>query len=157
MAELISQLCGQLQPAVCLSRICSHLKATCTVVDVWQASETSHRKSSPGNFQHQYLAELLVNVYSYRLMVKSVSSCCMRGSRLFSNLITYFLWYTLSYCISLFNTVFLISTPVWYHLNTNNIDIIVVYISSALSNSTCMPLCDWRYYAQFIDNSMFFK
>ena len=45
-------------------------------------------KSSPGNFQHQYLAELLVNVYSYRLMVKSVSCCCVRGSRFFSDLVT---------------------------------------------------------------------
>ena len=46
-------------------------------------------KSSPGNFQHQYLAELLVDVYSYCLMVKSVSCCCVRGSRLFSDLVTY--------------------------------------------------------------------
>ena len=46
-------------------------------------------KSSPGNFQHQYLAELLVNVYSYCLMVKSVSCCCVRGSRLFSELVTF--------------------------------------------------------------------
>ena len=51
--------------------------------------ETSHSKSSPGNFQHQYLAELLVNMYSYRLMVKSVSCYCVRGSRLFSDLVTY--------------------------------------------------------------------
>ena len=50
---------------------------------------TSDSKSSLGNFQHQYLAELLVNVYSYCLMVKSVSCCCVRGSQLFSDLITY--------------------------------------------------------------------
>ena len=67
-----------------------HLKATRTLVDVWQASETSHSKSSRGNLQHQYLAELLVNMYSYRLMVKSVSCYCVRGSRLFSDLVTYF-------------------------------------------------------------------
>ena len=64
------------------------LKATGTLVDVWEASETSHSKSSPGYFQHQYLAELLVNTYSYCLMVKSVSCCCVCGSRLFSNLVT---------------------------------------------------------------------
>ena len=29
----------------------------------WQASETSHSKSSLGNFQHQYLTKFLVNVY----------------------------------------------------------------------------------------------
>ena len=50
---------------------------------------TSHSKSSPGNFQHQYLAELLVNMYGYCLMVKSVSCCCVRGSRLFSYLVTH--------------------------------------------------------------------
>ena len=49
----------------------------------------SPSKSSPGNFQHQYLVELLINVNSYCLMVKSVSCCCVRGSRLFSNLVTY--------------------------------------------------------------------
>ena len=47
------------------------------------------QQSSPGNFQHQYLAELLVNMYSYRLMVKSVSCYCVHGSRLFSDLVTY--------------------------------------------------------------------
>ena len=46
-------------------------------------------KSSPGNFQHQYLPELLVNVYSYRLMLKSVSCCCVHGIQLFSNPVTY--------------------------------------------------------------------
>ena len=50
---------------------------------------TSHSKSSPGNFQHQYLPKLLVNVYSYHLMVKSVSCCCVCGSWLFSNPVTY--------------------------------------------------------------------
>ena len=69
--------------------ICSHIKATRTLMDLRQASETSPSKSSLCNFQHQYLAELLVNIYSYCLMVKSVSCCCVRGSRLFSNLVTY--------------------------------------------------------------------
>ena len=58
------------------------------LVDISQASETSHNKRSPGNFQHQYLPELLVNVYSYRLMEKHVSCCCVRGSRIFSNPVT---------------------------------------------------------------------
>ena len=44
------------------------MKTTCALVDVWQASETSHSKSSLGNFQHQYLTELLVNVYSYSIV-----------------------------------------------------------------------------------------
>ena len=45
-------------------------------------------KRSPGNFQHQYLPEVLVNVYVYRLIVKSVSCCCVRASQLFSNPVT---------------------------------------------------------------------
>ena len=65
----------------------SHLKTTWALVDIWQASKTSHSKSSLGNFQHQYLAELLSNVYSYHLMVKNVSCCCIHGSWLFSNAI----------------------------------------------------------------------
>ena len=46
------------------------------------------QQNSLANFQHHYLAELLVNVYSYRLMVKSVSCCCVRGKLLFSNPVT---------------------------------------------------------------------
>ena len=47
------------------------------------------QQKQPGQFQHQYLAELLVNVYSYCLMVKSVSCCCVRGRWHFSNPVTY--------------------------------------------------------------------
>ena len=65
-----------------------HLKTTPALVDVWQDSETSHSKSSSGNFQHWYLADMLASVYSYRVMVKSVSSCCVRGSRVLSNPVT---------------------------------------------------------------------
>ena len=32
---------------------------------------------------------MLASVYSYRAMVKSVSSCCVRGSRVLSNPVTY--------------------------------------------------------------------
>ena len=45
-------------------------------------------KSNQGNFQHQYMPQVLVNVY--RLVVKSVSCCCVRGRRLFSNPVTYY-------------------------------------------------------------------
>ena len=50
-------------------------------MDIWQASETSHSNSSLGNFQHQYPHELLVSVYSYHLMVKSLclAVVCMVG------------------------------------------------------------------------------
>ena len=49
---------------------------------------TKPQQSSLGNFQHKYLPELLVHVYSYHFIVKSVSCCCMRGSWLFSNSVT---------------------------------------------------------------------
>ena len=49
---------------------------------------TSHSKSSLSNFQYKYLHELLVNVYTCCLMVKSVSCCCVCGSLLFSNPVT---------------------------------------------------------------------
>ena len=67
----------------------SHLKITPALVDVWQDSETSHSKSSLGNFQHWYLADMLASVYSYCVMVKSISSCCVRGRWVLSNPVTY--------------------------------------------------------------------
>ena len=57
-------------------------------MDVQQSLETSHSKSSLGSIQHQYLAKLLVNVYSHCLMVKSLSCCCVCGSWLFIDLVT---------------------------------------------------------------------
>ena len=42
----------------------------------------------------------------------------------------------MEYRVSSINTAFLISTPVQYYLNTNNIDIVVIFISSAPSNGT---------------------
>ena len=78
MSKLISQLCGELQPAFCLSRRYEAIRRQ--PEHSWTSAMTSLRnklqQSSLGNFQHQYVAELLVNVYSYRLMVKSVSCCC---------------------------------------------------------------------------------
>ena len=46
-------------------------------------------KSSLGKLQCQYVTELLINVYSYRLMEKSVSSCCVRGRWILSNPVTF--------------------------------------------------------------------
>ena len=57
-----------------------------SIPDVQQALETSHRKISLGNFQHHYLTEWLVNVYSYHLMVKSVSCCCVCVEASFSQI-----------------------------------------------------------------------
>ena len=51
---------------------------------------TSHSKSTLGNFQHQYLPELLVNMYNHHKMVKSVSCFCLHGSCWFlMNPVTY--------------------------------------------------------------------
>ena len=47
------------------------------------------QQKQPSNFQHQYLPELLISMYSYHLMMKSVSCCCVGGTRPFSNLVTY--------------------------------------------------------------------
>ena len=64
----------------------NRLKITQILVNVWQTSGTSYSKSSQSNFQHQYLPELLINVYGYCVMVKSVSCCSVQ---LFSNPVTY--------------------------------------------------------------------
>ena len=50
--------------------------------------QATAKLSSLGNFQHQYLAELLVNVYRYCLMMKIVPCCCVRRRWLFSTWIT---------------------------------------------------------------------
>ena len=46
------------------------------------------QQKQPRQLLAPILAELLVNVYSYRLMVKSVSCCCVHGRHLFSNPVT---------------------------------------------------------------------
>ena len=87
MSKLISQLCVELQPAICLSRRYGAFEGDPSTHRHLTSSETNHSKSSLGNF-HQYLAELLVNVYSYHLVVKSVSCCCVCGRRIFTNPVT---------------------------------------------------------------------
>ena len=46
-----------------------------------------------------YLAELLVNVYSYLLMEKSVSCRCLREKAAFSNQVTYTFEQDLNLCL----------------------------------------------------------
>ena len=60
MAKLISQLYGELQPAVCFSRDMELFEDHPSTY----GHLTSHSKSNLGNFHHQYLTKLLVNVYS---------------------------------------------------------------------------------------------
>lgn len=57
-------------------------------VDVWQATETSHRKSRLVNLWQWNIHRLLVNRCSYQVMVKSLSAHCVRPSRLLSNPVT---------------------------------------------------------------------
>ena len=57
--------------------------------------------------------------------------------------------------VFLINTAFLVSTPVWYYSNTspNNIEMVVIFISSAPSNNTYrMLLCDSGYYSKLSCN-----
>ena len=72
------------------------LKITRSLMYAWPASETIHGKSSLGKLQYQYLPELLVNVYCYFLIEKSVSfycvcvcvCVCVCGRQTFSKLVT---------------------------------------------------------------------
>ena len=72
---------GEREPFKDHQNTCGHLT---------QASGTSHSKSSLGNLQYLYVDKLLVNVYSYHLMEKSVSCCCVHGRWIFLDLVTKF-------------------------------------------------------------------
>ena len=59
----------------------SHLKTTQALMDIWQASETSHSKNIIGNFQHQCLNKLFINVYSYHLWwIVCLAVVCVEGA-----------------------------------------------------------------------------
>ena len=85
MTKIINQTCDKLQPEN-MEPFKDHLS---THGCLTRALETSYSKSSLNNFQHQYLPELLVKMYSYCTVEKSVSYCCVHGLWLFSNTITY--------------------------------------------------------------------
>ena len=90
MAKLISQSCGELQPAVCLPRGYGLFEGDPST----RGRLTSLRNKPQQKQPRQLSASILglncyiVNVYSYHLMVKSVSFCCVRGRHLFSNPVT---------------------------------------------------------------------
>ena len=75
MAKLISQLCGELQPAVWLSRDMEAVEDHPSTHGCLTSFRTSHSKSSLGNFQYKHLPELLVNVYSYCLLELFLEIC----------------------------------------------------------------------------------
>ena len=85
------QSCGELQPAVCLSR--GYVAIWRPPEHLWTSDKSEKQATAKAaevyNFQHRYLPELLVNVYSYCLTMKSVSWCCVRGRWLFSNLVIF--------------------------------------------------------------------
>ena len=80
MAQLINQLCGK--PAVCLSWMVEPFKDHPRTHGHLTNHRNKPQQKQPG---HQYLPELLVNVYNYCSLVKSVSCCCVHGRWLFSN------------------------------------------------------------------------
>ena len=89
MAKLISQSYQELLLVVCLSRGDEAIWRP--PEHLWMSEKPQKQatiKISLGNVQHQYLAELFVKVYSYCLIVKNVSWCCVRGSWSFSNPVT---------------------------------------------------------------------
>ena len=69
--------------------------------------------------------------------------------------------YINAYHISSINTAFWISTPVWYCMNTNNIDIAVIFINSTQSNSSAYqfvtPGITVNYCVTMIISSMVFE
>ena len=89
MAKLISQSYSELQPTVCLPRDMQPFEGNPSTHGHLTSLRNESQQNSSGNFQHQYLPELLINIYNHHLMVKSVSCYCVRGSRLFSNPVTY--------------------------------------------------------------------
>ena len=73
MAKLINQLFDELQPAVSL------MEPTEDHQNTHGCLTSLRNKNNLGNFQHQYLPELLVNVYSYCVMVKvCLSVVCVK-------------------------------------------------------------------------------
>ena len=65
----------------------------------------------------------------------------------------YYLTYIFHYRISSINTASLICIPVWYYSNTNNIDMVVIFISSQHTlEQYRMPLCDSGYYSKISCN-----
>ena len=63
--------------------------------------------------------------------------------------------------ISSINTAFLISTPMQYYSNTNNIEIVVIFISNAPSNSTACHFMTLdiiaKYYVTMAVSSIVFR
>ena len=83
-AKLTSQLCGDLQPAGCLSPGDGPSQHS------WTSDRTQKNKPQQKQLGQlsALLADMLASVYSYHVMVKSISFCCVRGRRVISNPVT---------------------------------------------------------------------
>ena len=91
MAKLISQSCGELQPAVCLSREIEPSEGHPCTRGCLTSLRNKPQQKHPGKLSASCLHELLVNVYSICLMVNCMSYCYVHESRLFSNLVTMYI------------------------------------------------------------------
>ena len=71
MAKFIRQLCGELQLAICFWDM-EPFEGDLSTLRYLTSLRNRPQLKQQDNF-HQYLAELLVDVYSYCFMLKSVS------------------------------------------------------------------------------------
>ena len=124
----------------------NHLNTTWLLMEIWQASEISHSKSILDNFQHQYLSELLVNLYNYHLMVKSMSCCCACGSWLFQiQSHTYVCnWRQHKLSVHSFN-MYIWYIPLWNFELFNHSPLVVVVIGRPVHRITSIASSCLRY------------
>ena len=87
MAKLIRQSCDESQPAICLSGGDRAIRRPPEHSWMPDKPQKQAAQKQPGQLS-ALIPGWIVNVYNHHLMVKSVS-CCVRGSWLFSDLVTY--------------------------------------------------------------------
>ena len=86
MAKLISQLYDELQPVSACPEKMEPFKDDLNTHGHLTSLRNKPQQSNLENSQRKYPSELLVNVYSYHVMVKSMPCCCVHGSHHFSDL-----------------------------------------------------------------------
>ena len=72
MVKLISQSCGELQQLSACQGDMETFEGALSTSGYLISLRNKPQQKQPGQLSAQYLAELLVNVYSYHLMMKSV-------------------------------------------------------------------------------------
>ena len=106
---------------------------------------------------NSYLPKLLVNVYSYHLMMKSVSCCCVHGRWIFSNPVT--CMYILSNSTS--SSIIPISIAYVYFVHCNLLLLLAVsltnyelfHITLTVDNHLLIQVCTglWLAHAWFLE------